>query len=211
MDYFDRITIRGSSLISRNLELFARKYIEKCIECLLLDDIEMLHRTYTSLHRRILAHQWSAREFCKTETIKEDLETYERELKAGNRPPSPPMEAAKRASFYPRPGLVILYYVTGTEAGARIADNCRVAEEWDSNLPDENTQYYLSRLGEYSAKFRDFFTPVDHERIFSIDDLFGFSANGISIQNLELQPQKPDTQSGDIDSDFAIWLGDMPA
>ncbi len=211
MDYSDKITIKGSSLASRSLELFARRYIEKCIECLLLGDLEALHRTYTSLHRRIVAHQWSAREFCKSETIKEDLETYERDLKTGDHSPSAPMEAAKRASLYPRPGLVVLYYVTGTEPNVRIAENCRIAEEWDSNLPDENTPYYLSRLGECSTKFKDFFTPSDFEKIFSTDDLFGFSPVGIGILNRELQPQRPDSQSGESEDDFPIWLGDLSA
>jgi DNA polymerase I len=211
MDYSDKITIKGSSLVSRSLELFSRRYIERCVECLLLSDLEALHRTYTSLHRRIIAHQWSAREFCKSETIKEDLETYERDLKAGDHPPSPPMEAAKRASLYPRPGLTVLYYVTGTEPNVKIADNCRIAEEWDSNLPDENTPYYLSRLGECSTKFKDFFTPSDFEKIFSTDDLFGFSPVGITILNHELQPQRPDFPSGEAEDDFPIWLGDLPA
>jgi len=208
MDYSGKISIKGSSLISRNLELFARRYIERCIECLLLGDIETLHRTYTSLHRRIVAHQWSAKEFCKSETIKETLETYEQNLKAGDRSVSPAIEAAKRASLYPRPGLGVLYYVTGTDSNAKIADNCRVAEEWDSNLPDENTAYYLSRLGECSAKFKDFFSPVDYEKIFSTDDLFGFSPAGISVLSRELQPQKADFRASDSDDDFPIWLGE---
>jgi DNA polymerase, archaea type len=211
MDSSGRISIKGSSLVSRSMELFARRYIEKCIECLLLGDIEMLHRTYIALHRRIVAHQWSAREFCKSETLKENFETYEEELKAGRHAPSAPMEAAKKASIYPRSGLVILYYVTGSDPNVRIADNCRIVEEWDSNLPDENTAYYLSRLAEYSAKFRDFFTPPDYEKIFSTEDLFGFSPAGINILNRELQPQKPDFQAGDADDDFPIWLGDPSA
>jgi len=210
MDYSERITIKGSSLISRNLELFARRYIEKCIECLLLGDIDNLHRVYTSLHRRILAHQWSAREFCRSETVRDDLESYERELSSGERSANAAMEAAKRASLYPRPGLVVLYYVTGTEAGVKISDNCRIAEEWDSNLPDENTQYYLSRLAECSSKFRDFFVPSDYDKIFSTDDLFGFSPEGISITTRKLQPQKPDSQAADPDDEFPIWLGDSP-
>jgi hypothetical protein len=121
------------------------------------------------------------------------------------------MEAAKRASLYPRPGLAVPYYVTGTEPNVKIADNCRIAEEWDSNLPDENTPYYLSRLGECSSKFKDFFSPSDFEKIFSTDDLFGFSPFGITILNRELQPQRPDFQTGEPEDDFPIWLGDLPA
>jgi DNA polymerase, archaea type len=210
-DYSDKIIIKGSSLVSRSLELFARRYIEKCVEYLLLGDFENLHRTYTSQYRRILAHQWSAREFCKSETVNDDLESYERDLKTGSHTPSPAMEAAKRASLYPRIGLVIPYYITGTEANVRIAANCRIAEEWDSNLPDENTPYYLSRLDECSAKFKDLFTPGDFEKIFSTDDLFGFSPTEVSLITRELQPQKPDLQAEDTDDEFPIWLGDLPS
>jgi len=210
LDYTDKVIIRGSSLISRSLELFARRYIEQCVECLLEGDIDSLHRTFTNLHRRIVAHQWPAREFCRSETIKEDLESYERGLKTENHLPSAPMEAAKRASLYPRPGLPIRYYVTGTEPNVKISDNCRIAEEWDSNLPDENTAYYLSRLNECSAKFKDFFSATDFERIFSTEDLFGFSPEGISILSRELQPQKPDLDGRESDDEFPIWLGDVP-
>lgn len=211
LDYAERIHIKGSSLISRNLELFARRYIEKCIECLLRGDVGALHQAYIVMHRRIVAHQWSAREFCKTETIKEDLEIYERDLKAGERSSSAAMEAAKRASLYPRPGLAITYYVTGTDANVKISDNCKIGGEWDSNLPDENTPYYLSRLNECSSKFKDFFSPGDFERIFSTEDLFGFSSEGIAIRNTELQAPKPGSPSEeDTDDDFPIWLGDLP-
>ena len=211
MDYEDKVLIRGSSLISRSLELFARRYIEKCIECLLREDFEELHRAYTAYHRRILAHQWSAREFCRSESVRDELETYEKELGSGSRSPSAAMEAAKRASLYPRPGMVVLYYVTGTEANVKISDNCRVAEEWDSNLPDENTAYYLSRLAECSSKFRDFFAPADFEKIFSTEDLFGFTPAGINLTNRELLPQKPDLQGEERDDEFPIWLDDQPS
>jgi DNA polymerase I len=211
MDYSDQVIIRGSSLISRSLELFARRYIEQCVECILMGDIERLHRTFNSLHRRIVAHQWSAREFCRSEVIKEDLDSYEEALKKGDHPPSPPIEAAKRASLYPTPGLTILYYVTGSDQNVRIADNCRVTEEWDSNIPDENTPYYLSRLTECSAKFRDFFSPGDYERVFSTEDLFGFSPEGITIVNHELKAQKPDSRDSEPDDEFPIWLGDQSA
>ncbi|HEY6951366.1 MAG TPA: DNA polymerase domain-containing protein, partial [Bacteroidota bacterium] len=210
LDYSGRIIIKGSSLISRSLELFARRYIEKCVECLLKGDVETLHRTYVALHRRILAHQWSAREFCRTETIKDDLDTYDREVGQGNRAPSAPIEAAKRASLYPVPGMVVRYYVTGNDPNVKIVDNCRIAAEWDSNLPDDNTPYYLSRLNESSAKFRDFFTPGDFEKIFSTDDLFGFSPAGIAILNRDLQAETPDTSAAEPDDEFPIWLGDQP-
>ncbi len=206
-----KMIIKGSALVSRSLELFARRYIEQCIACLLSGDVETLHRTYTALQRRIVAHHWVAREFSRTETIKEDLETYESAVRQGKRPAAAVVEAAKRASLYPRPGLSVSYYVTGAEANVKIADNCRIAPEWDANLPDENTAYYLSRLGECSAKFRDFFAPADYEKIFTTDDLFGFDPSGIVILSRDVQPQRPEQPPEEPADEFPIWLGEPPA
>ncbi len=210
-DFDGTVTIKGSSLASRSLELFARHFIEQCIDCLLAGDIERLHRTYTALHRRIVSHSWVVREFSRTETVKEDLENYEVSLKEGKRVPSAPVEAAKRASWYPRAGMVVSYYVTGSEAAVRIVDNCRIAAEWEANQPDENTAYYLSRLDECSAKFKDFFKPTDFDKIFRTDDLFGFDPSGIAILSRELQPQKPDQPTDEPGDEFPIWLGEPPS
>ncbi len=105
-----------------------------------------------------------------------------------------------------KPGDRVSYYVTGTHAGVKIVENCKLAEEWEPNFPDENTAYYVERLNECSRKFETFFEPEDFKRVFSADDLFGFSADGISL----LRPQ--DVSSGGVPpgeedaTEFGIWL-----
>lgn len=210
LDYSNKVTIRGSSLISRSLEPFARRFLEKCLEYLLLENIAGLHNTYVAFHRRITDHSWNVRDFVRTEAIKDEIEIYRTSVQKGERVASAPYEAAIRGGRYVRPGASVSYYVTGSEAGVKIADNCRIMEEWDANLPDENTAYYLSRLQECSAKFRDFFTPGDYEKVFSLDDLFGFTPDDIGIINRGLRDVKSAAGGEEPDDQFPIWIDDIP-
>lgn len=198
------LTMKGSSLISRSLEPFCRQFIRECIICLLNENIAALHEAYVRYARRIINHQWHVIEFARTETLRDSLEQYEAELTAGTRNPSAAYEVAKRASRYVKRGDRISYYVTGSQAGVRIADNSRLAEEWDPNFPDENTAYYLNRLEECSRKFEIFFSPEDFRRIFSLDDLFGFDPHLVKI--LTKQVGSEEKMEAEEQGEFGIWL-----
>ncbi len=198
------LVIKGSSLISRSLEPFCRQYIRTCIEHLLQENIGALHETYVQRAKHILNHQWVAPDFARTETFRDSLERYEAELTGGTRNPSAAYEVAKRSGRYIKPGERISYYVTGKNLGVRISDNSKLAEEWDPNFPDENTQYYLGRLAECSRKFESFFTPEDFNRIFSQDDLFGFDPQTVRILTKPVLPEE--TPASEEQGDFGIWL-----
>jgi DNA polymerase elongation subunit (family B) len=206
LDHSNRLTIKGSSLISRTLERFAKNYIQFCINHLLQHDIQGLHKLYVSLLHDITQHRLDAIDFCRTEAIRDSLEEYDREIKEGNRKPAAAYEVAQRSSLSVKPGDRISYYVTGTHAGVKIVENCKLAEEWEPNFPDENTAYYVERLNECSRKFDLFFEPEDFKRVFSADDLFGFSADDISL----LRPQvvtSGGVPPGEEDAtEFGIWL-----
>ncbi|MCX6135247.1 MAG: hypothetical protein NTU47_15680 [Ignavibacteriales bacterium] len=206
LDYKNRLTIRGSSLISRTLERFAKNYIQFCVSHLLQHDIQGLHRLYVSLLNDITQHRWDAVDFCRTETIRDSLDDYDRGIAEGNRKPAAAYEVAKRSGLTVRPGDRISYYVTGTHAGVKIVDNCKLAEEWEPNFPDENTAYYTERLNECSRKFDAFFEPEDFKRVFSAEDLFGFDPKEMKI----LRPKemsRDETSPGDDDAgEFGIWL-----
>ena len=60
------------------------------------------------------------------------------------------MEAAVRSSLFVKANTKISYYIAGAETDPIIARSSRLVEEWDPNLPDENTAYYLARLHETS-------------------------------------------------------------
>lgn len=209
LDQKDILTIKGSSLSSRSLERFARRFIQQCIECLLTEDIARLHHTYTSFHTQITTHAWTVADFCRTETIRDPVEVYIRDLGLGKRSLSALYEAAIHGGLFIKPGVHVSYYVTGSDPRVKIAENCKVADDWDSNLADENTAYYLSRLDECANKFKVFFEPKDFEKIFSMDDLFGFSPKGIAILSKKVVPEEetPPPVSDEPES-LGIWLDD---
>lgn len=207
LNHENRLTIRGSALIARSLEKFARNFIQLCVNCILEGDIDKLHALYVSFSKDITNHQWEATDFARVETIRDSMEAYELDVKEGNRNTSAPYEVAKRAGIAVKPGDRISYYVTGNHAGVKIADYSKLAAEWDPNFPDENTPYYLSRLDESAAKFDVFFTPQDFSKVFSLDDLFGFKSEGIQILSKKIgiraEVEPPEEPPG-----FGIWLDD---
>ena len=92
----------------------------------------------------------------------------------------------------------------------RVPEHCRIASEWDPVAPDENTAFYLRRLEEISRKFEPFLSPADFRRVFSPEDLFGFSAEGITVVT---KPVEADAGTEGIDADDeapsrepTIWL-----
>jgi len=86
----------------------------------------------------------------------------------------------------------------------KTSDNCKPVEEWDPHFPDENVAYYQKRLDEFCEKFSPFFRPQDYQNVFSVDDLFPFSAEGIILitSNIEGDSAEPDEGP----SRFGIWL-----
>ena len=206
LDYSDRLTIRGSALISRSLERFAKQFIQLSINCLLQEDIDGLHNLYVSFAKDIANHRWEAADFSRTETIRDSFETYDLEVGENRRKPAAAYEVAKRSGLTLKPGERISYYVTGTHAGLKVVENSKLAAEWDSNFPDENTAYYLDRLNECSKKFEVFFEPQDFKKIFSSDDLFGFRPEGIRIvQQKAVTPEEPPTPEEE-GPEFGIWI-----
>jgi len=206
LDYEDRLTIRGSSLTSRSLERFARNFIQLSINCLLQEDLLGLHNLYVSFVKEIENHRWEAADFSRTDTIRDTFETYESEIKENKRKPAAAYEVARRSGLVLKPGDRVSYYVTGTQSGVKIAENSRLSLEWDPNFPDENTAYYLDRLNESAKKFEVFFEPHDFKKVFSTEDLFGFTADGIQLvsQRVAFPEEAPP-----IDEDgpeFGIWI-----
>ena len=75
----------------------------------------------------------------------------------------------------------ITYYVSGSGTGSSSYDKGKLAADWNKDIPDENTYFYLKRLDEHCQKFLPFFKPQDYSTIFSADTLFSFSADGIEL------------------------------
>jgi DNA polymerase elongation subunit (family B) len=190
LTYDDDLKFKGSSLISRSNEAFGRKFVRRAIRRLLEHDVEGLHELYVKTRENIVEHNWeSADSFARTESLKDTIEQYEQDVTEGNRPRAAAYELAKAKSEETgqpvRKGDRISYYITGDSADVTAFKHCALAHDWDPDAPDENTAYYLKRLDEFANKFEPFFDEHDFRLVFSPEDLFGFSAEGIEIQRRE--------------------------
>jgi DNA polymerase elongation subunit (family B) len=203
LTYDDTLKFKGSSLVSRSTEAFGRRFVRRAIERLLAEDVAGLHDLYIATREAIMAHDWAGVEsFSRTETLKDTIEDYEAAVKSGKRPRAATYELAKRHAEAtgqpPRKGDRIAYYVTGDKAHVTAFEHCKLAADWNPDDPDENTAYYLKRLDEFARKFDSFFDEHDFRLVFSPEDLFGFSAEGIEIQTRETEAANLDAPKDEV-------------
>jgi DNA polymerase elongation subunit (family B) len=208
LDEDDGLILKGSSLISRSMEPFARRYLRTCIECLLRDDLDGLHRAYANTCRDLMGHRIPIRELVRTETLNESYEDYEKAVEAEKRNRAASYQSAIAGGIPWRPGLKVSYYITGEQADAVAFQNCKLVEQWDANFPDENIAYYVKRLKEFSKRLEDFFLAQDFHAIFSPDDLFGFSGRGVPVLSTPVHERKVESDEGEEQTtpEISIWL-----
>jgi len=204
LHYDNRIVIKGSSLISRSMERFGRSYLHQCIDNLLNDRIQDLHNLYIELEKTIREHGLDIADFTKSEVLKDSLEQYANDIASERRNRAAAYELALRSSRKYKQGSRINYYITGSDANVKSFENAKEAYEWDANFPDENTEYYLKRLEEFSKKFELFFDERGFSAIFSTEDLFGFDPTAIVIVNRrekEIESEEPREENYSIEFD----------
>jgi hypothetical protein len=131
---------------------------------------------------------------------------YQKDVLSGKTASSPAMEATVRSSLFVKANSKVSYYFAGNDAGLTLTRSSRLVDEWDPHHPDENTAYYLARLHEAVSKFREFFEPVAFERIITLDEMFGFSDDGIHILPRRIAPEPTETKSET--EEYGIWLAD---
>ena len=184
LDYNGDLKFKGSSLVSRSIERFGRQFVRDATRLLLDNDIDALHTLYLDTRKGILNHEWEeARLFCRTETLKESLDKYLDDVKSGKRSRSAAYQLALQKQEQGeaiRKGDRISYYLIGTDPNVTAFEHARPAEAWNPASPDENTAYYLKRLDEFAKKFEPFFEDHHFRLIFSEEDMFGFSSEGIT-------------------------------
>jgi DNA polymerase elongation subunit (family B) len=206
LDQNNNVLIKGNSLISRGMERYLRMFIQRFIECILMNDLTRLHHTYATAYTQIVKHNWIPIDFCKTEFLRMDTETYQKEIAAGRINPSPALEAAVRSSLFVKANTKLSYYISGTETDVDVARSSRLVEDWDILEADENVAYYFAKLHEAVNKFREFFEPTALDRILSLDDIFGFSDEGIRILERKVAPETAESKSDT--EDYGIWLAE---
>ena len=206
VDQNDNIIIKGNNLISRGMERFLRVFVRRVIECLLIKDIKRMHDAYATTFIQMTQHKWTPGDFCRTDIVRMDTEKYQNEIHTGQITASPAMEAVIRSSLFVKANSKVSFYFTGNDAGIPLSRSSRLIDEWDPHHPDENTAYYLSRLHETVGKFREFFEPAAFERIFTLDEMFGFSEEGIRILTRKITPEAAEIKSDT--EEYGIWLAD---
>ena len=198
LTYGDKLKFKGSSLVSRSNERFGRTYVGEAIKLLLDEDVAGLHNLYLSTRDKIIAHNWNhVDEFSRTETLKDSVERYLDDVRAGKRTKAASYELAlqrRQETGQPvKKGDRISYYIAGTSLSAASFDLAKPVTAWDKSKPDENTAYYLKRLDEFSRKFEPFFTESDFRLIFSPEDLFGFDPSPIRVLSKYKAPKNLET------------------
>jgi DNA polymerase I len=206
LEYDQRIRIKGSSLISRSMERFGRTFIRDGLGLLLEGDIQGVHDLYARVRNAVQAHELDVRDFCRVEVLRDSLREYEEDVQAGRRNKSAAYVVALASGRPVRPGDRIAYYITGSDPTARGFENCKAAEEWDSNFPDENVPYYLRRLEEFTEKFQVLLTTRDFQAVFTSDELFPFSAKGITLVISESREGEEGGQPEPPAPSLGIWL-----
>lgn len=209
LGYNKKIRVKGSSLNSRSIEKFGRHFVLQCIEALLNLNIPALHSLYVNLYHDIGDRKLSIADFARTETLKETPEEYRQAVQMGSKNRAASYEAALSSGMSWRVGDRISYYIVGADPAARGFEHCKAADDWDPDYPDENIQFYQRRLEELAAKFEPFFTPKDFAAIFSMEDLFGFSPEGMRILTRRVEHEKISAEEiteGAEGPDPKIWL-----
>lgn len=155
LDERGRVTIKGSGFRSRGLEPFQRQLIEALIHLFLVDrgaDAQAVIERWLDDFAR---HRVPIRSFARTETLQESVEHYRAQVAKG-RPPSAAYEVAASSGRTWAEGDQISWYVVGRTAGVTVHEYARLASDWNAAHPDENVEFYQSKVRDIWDRFRMF-------------------------------------------------------
>ena len=156
LDGRGRVTLKGSAFRSRGLEPFQRRLIDELVRLLLAGRRTDAKAVVDRWLADFAAHTVDVRIFARSETLQESLEVYRERVAAGLRPLSAAYELAASSGRPVQPGDQISYYVAGRTARVAVSDVAKLASLWDPARPDENTEYYQSKVLETWERFRRF-------------------------------------------------------
>lgn len=150
------ITIRGSSLRSRGMELYLREFMRSAVELLLTSGGGGIERLYESYVSRLMARDFEIGWISRTETLNESITGYQARVQAGKRNPSAAFEIAKTAERLYRAGDQVSYYISGSGKGATAYEQCRPVSDFNPARPDINLAYYIDKLRHLKKRFDPF-------------------------------------------------------
>ncbi len=122
----------------------------------------------TRYNERLARHGFEIADLMKTETLQDSLEVYRQKTAGKRRNISAAYELALKAERPYLSGDQISYYVTGRNARVKVNAAARMAADFNRNHPDENVEYYQSKLAELYAKFKPY---VDRPGLFDPSEI----------------------------------------
>jgi DNA polymerase elongation subunit (family B) len=156
LDGRGRLTLKGSAFRSRGLEPFQRQLIEELVRLLVTGNRADAKAVVDRWLADFAAHRVDVRIFARTETLQEPLEVYRERVASGVRAPSAAYELATASGRPVLAGDQISYYVTGRTARVAVNEVAKLASAWTRERPDENVEFYQSKVLEIWQRFRRF-------------------------------------------------------
>jgi DNA polymerase elongation subunit (family B) len=156
LDEHGRLRLKGSAFRSRGLEPFQRQIIEEIVRCLVLGRRAEVRAVIDRWLADFAGHRVAPRAFARTETLQESIEAYRERVRAGARPVAAAYELALAVGRVVQPGDQISYYVAGRGANVAVNEQAKLASLWDPARPDENVEYYQTKVREIWDRFRAF-------------------------------------------------------
>jgi DNA polymerase I len=156
LDERGRVQLKGSGFRSRGLEPFQRRLIEEIVRLLLEGKRGEVRGVIDRWLAAFAAHQVDVRLFARTESLQDTVEVYRERVKAGARPASAAYELMIASGRVCQPGDQVSYYVAGRTRNVTVSEYARLASEWSAARPDENVDYYQTKVLEIWDRFRRF-------------------------------------------------------
>ncbi|MGH7813915.1 MAG: DNA polymerase domain-containing protein [Candidatus Binataceae bacterium] len=188
LDESGAMTIRGSGLRSRGLERFQRRFMAEMFRLLMEDRRAEIEELYENYRDRIARHEIGIADLMKTETLQDSLEVYRGKIGGKRRNLSAAYELALKSERAYQAGDQISYYVTGSGARVKVNAAAKMASEYDPKAPDENVEYYQSKLAQLFEKFRPF--AVRPGLFPAMPDNAGESAQRAIFEDAESKPEE---------------------
>ena len=202
LGYDGKLKVKGSSLVSRSIEGFGRKFVKEIIIALLNEDVQKMHEIYLSYYNALIERRMEPKDFIRRETLKDSPEIYIGKTRRGERNLSASYELAikryEEGGPEPKKGDRIHYYVAGNEKNIKVFEAAKLESDYNK---DENTLFYLKRLDEFAAKFAMFFDPVSFRMIFGPDTLYEFKTGEYKIISTKVENQE-DSEEDEDDTPF---------
>ncbi len=184
LTYDDKIIIRGSALMSKSIEEYARDFIEYCISKILTDRLEEIPNSYLILREEIINRSIDIKKLAKVEILYDTIENYKLAVAEKRRAKSAAYELAiKIYNDKCPPRTKISYYITGSDPDVKVYENCELLENFNPYKPNYNVAYYLKKLEEYVSRFEVFFSKEDFLALFPTENLITFKIQKPKVIN----------------------------